>query len=103
MKNLYKLTSFILAVCIVVGVAGCTPSSGREAETIASDVWISSKVDSALIADPEVSGLDIQVETFHGVVQLSGFVETEAQVQEAIDVARSVEGVKKVISNLVVR
>ena len=51
---------------------------------------------SALLADAEVKGLDIKVETNKGEVQLSGFVDTQAQIDRAVSVAKGVEGVKNV-------
>lgn len=100
MKNPLKYTNFILVLFVTLVMLGCAPSPERDTETYANDAWISSKVKSALLADPEVSGLDIQVETFNGVVQLSGFVNSEEQVQEAIDVTRSIEGVREIRNNL---
>lgn len=100
MKNPFKYTNFILVLFITLMMLGCAPSPERDTETYANDAWISSKVKSKLLADPEVSGLDIQVETFNGVVQLSGFVASEAQIQEAIKLTRSVEGVREVENKL---
>lgn len=64
------------------------------------DSTITAKVKSALIDDDSTKGGDIKVETRGGVVQLSGFVSTEAQKNAATKVAQSVEGVKAVKNGL---
>jgi hyperosmotically inducible protein len=66
----------------------------------ANDTWLTTKVKSALLADQATSGLDVQVETENGVVQLSGFVSSETEKQRAEEVARSIKGVKQVKNDL---
>ena len=66
--------------------------------TTIDDSLVTSKVKSALLADPDVKSFDLKVETRSGEVMLSGFVGNQAQVDRAIAVARTVEGVK-VVSN----
>ncbi len=102
MKSSLKSTHFIFAIIITLAMLGCSSGPHREAGTYVDDAWISSKVKSALLASPEVSGLDIQVETYKGVVQLSGFVASESQVQRAVDIAEGVKGVKEVKNSLIV-
>jgi len=60
------------------------------------DSAITTKVKSALLGDPDVKSFDIKVETRKGEVQLSGFVDTQVQMDRAIAVAKGVEGVKSV-------
>ena len=59
------------------------------------DSTITTKVKSALLADADVKSFDIKVETRKGEVQLSGFVDNQAQIDRAIAVAKGVEGVKR--------
>lgn len=63
-----------------------------------TDAWITTKVKSSLLADSETSGMDVKVETNDGVVTLTGEVENEAKRNRAIEVAKSIEGVKSVAS-----
>lgn len=72
------------------------PEAKTTVGTTVDDSAITTKVKSALLADGEVKGLDIKVETNKGEVQLSGFVDTQAQIDRAISVAKGVEGVKNV-------
>ncbi|MCR6663300.1 MAG: BON domain-containing protein [Luteimonas sp.] len=60
------------------------------------DTWITTKVKSSLLADSDVSGLDINVETVNGVVTLSGQVDQQAQIEHATNIARGIEGVTDV-------
>jgi len=60
------------------------------------DGIITAKVKSALLADPNVKSFDIAVVTRKGDVQLSGFVDNQAQIDLAIELARKVEGVANV-------
>ncbi len=67
------------------------------------DKVITAKVKAALVEDPGVKALQIKVETFEGIVQLSGFVDNPEQVIRAGDLAKGVEGVKSVKNDLIVR
>ncbi|QBQ55704.1 BON domain-containing protein [Nitrosococcus wardiae] len=103
MENSMRYKGFLLCVFLTVGMLGCAPSPEKSAGTHVDDAWITTKVKSKLLADPEVSGLDIEVETHEGVVQLSGFVDTWEQAREAEDLAQSVKGVREVNNKLSVR
>lgn len=67
------------------------------------DGVITTKVKSALLADDTVKGLDINVETAQGIVSLNGVVDSQAQIDMATQIAKSVEGVKDVQNNLTVK
>lgn len=104
-----KTSSTLL--CLTLGLAlggafvsGCSSTSTREStgEYIDSSA-LTAKVKSALVKDEVVKARDVQVETFRGTVQLSGFVDTEAQKERATAVARSVVGVQEVKNNLIVK
>lgn len=64
--------------------------------TVVDDSVITSTVKTALLADPAIKSLDLQVETRKGIVQLSGFVDSQAQIDQALAVTRSVAGVTEV-------
>jgi osmotically-inducible protein OsmY len=105
MKTSSTLLCLILG--LVVGgafVSGCSSTSTREStgEYIDSST-LTAKVKSALVSDEMVKARDVQVETFRGTVQLSGFVDSEAQKERATAVARSVQGVQDVKNNLIVK
>ena len=60
------------------------------------DTWITTKVKSSLLADSDVAGLDVEVETVNGEVRLSGDVDSQAQADRAAEIARNIEGVTNV-------
>ncbi|WP_298183488.1 BON domain-containing protein [uncultured Pseudomonas sp.] len=65
-------------------------------EDAVTDTWITSKVKSTFLADSELSGIDIKVETNQGVVSLSGVVATEAERELAVAKAKQIKGVTAV-------
>ena len=68
-----------------------------------SDKEITAKIKAKFIADPELKALSIDVDTLNGVVTLTGIVERESQKERAVNLAKSVEGVKQVIVNIQVK
>jgi osmotically-inducible protein OsmY len=94
----------VLVVIMLATMLGCAGSrTQKSAGEMVDDGVIGSKVKTALLADSEVSGLQIEVETFKGMVQLSGFVNSAAQAQKAVQIARGVKGVQGVNNSLIVK
>jgi hyperosmotically inducible periplasmic protein len=89
---------FILALTLLAPMllTACGKSVG---ETI-DDATVTTRVKTSLLNDSEVGGLRIDVDTFKGIVTLSGAVKTAAERDKAIALARKVEGVKDVKSTL---
>ncbi len=76
---------------------------GQTAGQYMDDSAITAKVKTAMVRDQMVSARQVQVETFNGTVQLSGFVDTEQQRARAEQIASSVEGVQNVQNNITVK
>jgi osmotically-inducible protein OsmY len=90
-----------IGVCaMMLALTGCKTSSERTAGTYFDDRMTTHKVASALKDAPIYKFADVKVNTFRGTVQLSGFVNTEEQRKEAVEIARRVEGVQEVINNI---
>jgi hyperosmotically inducible protein len=101
MKQIGKyLSAFFLALALVsfVGWAG-TPQKEGTGEYV-DDTVITTKVKSAIFAEPTLKSAEINVETFKGAVQLSGFVNSQADINKAIEVTRGVGGVKSVKNDM---
>ena len=106
-----KLTRFqaaiaqsVLATSLLVSLAACAPTPTREVTgEYLDDSVITGKVKAAFAADPTVKATQVQVETFKGTVQLSGFVDSRESAQKAVDIARGVKGVKSVKNDTVIR
>jgi hyperosmotically inducible periplasmic protein len=64
------------------------------------DTALTTKVKTALLGDASIKGLTVSVETIQGDVRLSGFVESQAQIDQALKVAKGVDGVKSVRNEL---
>ncbi|MDR6992909.1 BON domain-containing protein [Luteimonas sp. 3794] len=73
-------------------------NDGPDSEQPGTDTWITTKVKSSLLADSDVAGLDINVETVNGVVTLTGQVDEQTQIAEATRIAREIEGVTNVVT-----
>jgi len=104
MKHVKRSSSLIICLVFVVALISCAGSRTSESSgQYVDDSVITTKVKTALLVDPDVKSLDIGVETFKGVVQLSGFVNSAEQARKAVEIAKSVEGVRSVKNSLVVK
>ena len=99
-----KLNKSISAVFLAVALAttlGCASTSTKEgAGEYVDDTVITTKVKAAIFNEPSLKSSEINVETFKGAVQLSGFVKSQADISKAAAVARSVKGVKSVKNDM---
>ena len=102
-----KKTSVIAAVLsafLAVAVVGCASTSKQEgAGEYVDDAVITTKVKAAIFNEPTLKSTEINVETFKGVVQLGGFVNSQADINKAVDVARGVKGVVSVKNDMRVK
>jgi hyperosmotically inducible protein len=99
-------TAALLLAALMGGavVAACTSTPTQQsAEEAIDDGVLTAKVKAALIEDPVTKAHQINVETFKGQVQLSGFVESDEARTRALQLARDVDGVKKVKDAMEVR
>jgi len=109
-KTSHPLKVLALILCVsalplVCGVTGCSTGSRYKQSTgeYIDDHGTSSRVRKALAADTQYKYGDVNVQTFKGVVQLSGFVNSRDQKNRAGDLARKVEDVKLVENNITVK
>lgn len=79
------------------------PPSGTSVGTEIDDSVVTARVKSALLADHDAKSFEIKVETRKGEVQLSGFVDTQARIDNAIALVRQVEGVKDVENKMALK
>ena len=91
------------AACSSNGERNDMERAGANAGRVVDDSVITGKVKAALVADPVTKAHQISVETFKGVVQLSGFVDTSEARSRATQVAKGVDGVKNVKNELELR
>lgn len=105
MSKTQWLAQAFIAAFIAASVAACTASTPtrESAGQYVDSAAITAKVEAALAKDPQASAMQVEVETFKDVVQLSGFVDTPAAKQRAGQIARNVEGVKDVRNDIAVK
>jgi hyperosmotically inducible protein len=102
MKRLGKYLSALFLAVTLMSVIGCasTPKQEGTGEYI-DDSVITTKVKAAILDEASLkSAAEVNVETFKGVVQLSGFVSSQAAADKATEVARKVRGVKSVKNDM---
>ena len=100
MKPFKRLSVLFLAI-ICASILGCAGSPTQESTgEYVTDSWITSKVKLALAEDPAVKAREVNVETFKGVVQLSGFVISQAAMNQAVYVTRGIKGVTEVKNDM---
>jgi len=101
MKQISKYFSALLLGFALVVAAGCASTAKQEGTgEYVDDSVITAKVKAAILNEPSLKVAEINVETFKGVVQLSGFVKSQADINKATEVARRVGGVKDVKNDI---
>jgi osmotically-inducible protein OsmY len=114
MRNAPYIKSRLLIVAAFalpafVSINGCkststaTPAATTSGASATDDAALAARVKQALVADPGLRSLPMSVATFRGVVQLSGYADSEVQIQKALAVTRSVPGVQSVSNDLHLR
>ena len=104
MKIAQRLVTAAFTAVIAISAVGCasTPTQSSAGEYV-DDAVITTKVKAAFAADPTVKATEINVETFKGDVQLSGFVAQPGDAQRAVEVARGIKGVTSVKNDIRVK
>ena len=101
MKTIIKFVSAFFVVLAFLVTVGCasTPNQEGTGEYV-DDSVLTTKVKAAILEEPTLNSAEINVETFKGEVQLSGFVNSRADISKAVKVARDVIGVKSVKNDM---
>jgi len=96
--------SAILSGLTIAALVACAPTAKREGTgEYIDDALITGKVKAALIADPDLKATEINVETYKGTVQLSGFVAAPEHIPKAVQLARDIDGVKGVKNAIAIK
>jgi osmotically-inducible protein OsmY len=104
MNKLNLILRFLISLVLVISVAGC--AGGKRYESTGEyldDSAITTKVKTSILGDSRLKVFQINVKTFKGIVQLSGFVDSSEIAARAAGVARTVKGVKMVNNSLIVK
>jgi osmotically-inducible protein OsmY len=104
MTNITRKFAALASATLLAITLGCASTSKQEGTgQYVDDSVITTKVKAAILADPATKVLQVNVETFKGVVQLSGFVESQAVATRAVEVTREVAGVTSVKNDMRLR
>ncbi|CAN7481818.1 BON domain-containing protein [Massilia sp. LjRoot122] len=105
MKIAQRLVTATFAAAVALTAVGCASSNptAKTAGEYVDDAVITTKVKAAFAADPTVKATEVNVETFKGDVQLSGFVAEPRDAQRAVEIARGVQGVSSVKNDIRVK
>lgn len=98
------MQTLFLSVLFLTVLPSCSQNTKREStgEALDSSV-LTTKIKATFVGDSRLKALDINVKTYKGVVLLSGFVDTQAEADRAVQLARTVKGVKEVRNSLIVK
>ena len=95
-----KLMTSLFAI-LLASLLGCAGTSTQESTgEYMGDTWITSKVKAAILNEPSLKSAEINVETFKGTVQLTGFVSSRANIDTAVSIARGIKGVTSVRNDM---
>jgi len=101
MKQLGKYLSALFLAITLASVVGCASTATKEGTgEYIDDSVITTKVKAAIFNEPSLKSAEINVETFKGVVQLSGFISSRADENKAVELARGVKGVTSVKNDM---
>ncbi len=104
MKISSSILTAVLAAAMLVGGVACAPTQSRQSTgEVIDDASVTARVKTALINAPGVKSTAINVETFRGVVSLSGFVDSEEMARRAIAAPEKVGGVRSVKNDMQVK
>ena len=101
MKIQQRFSFLLLAAAAFTFIGGCASSNTQESTgQYVDDTAITTKVKAAIFKDDVLKSAEINVETFKGAVQLSGFVRSEADIQRAVILTQAVGGVRSVKNDM---
>lgn len=101
MKQLGKYLTALFLAFALVSVVGCAaPAKQQSVGAYIDDATVTARVKAMIFDDPGLRASEINVETFDGVVQLSGFVSSQAEINRAVQLVRGVNGVKSVKNDM---
>ena len=101
MTNFTRKLATIAGALLMATALGCASTAKQEGTgEYIDDTVITGKVKAAIFNDPTLKSAEVNVETFKGVVQLSGFVSSQDAVNKAVTVTRTVAGVKSVKNDM---
>ena len=104
MKWFKAMAASCAALLVAISLSGCAGSSTKESTGgYIDDTVVTTQVKTALFSDKQIKSSEINVQTFKGRVQLSGFVSSAADAKRAVEVTRQVQGVRVVENDMQIK
>ena len=104
MLKVQNITRLLVCAGLLTALSGCASAQSHEtAGQYVDDTVVTTKVKAAIFNEPGLKTLQINVKTYKGVAQLSGFVDSSVNAAKAGEVARGVEGITSVQNDLLVK
>lgn len=101
MRINHRFSILVLAAAALTTLGGCASTATQESTgQYMDDTGITAKVKAAIFNEATLKSAEINVETFKGVVQLSGFVGTQSDIDKAVSVTRAITGVRSVKNDM---
>jgi hyperosmotically inducible protein len=94
------LSAAFLALTLLTAVGCASTSKSEGTGEYVDDTVITSKIKAAILGESTLKSAEINVETYKGIVQLSGFVSSQAAANKAVELARAVKGVSSVKNDM---
>jgi osmotically-inducible protein OsmY len=104
MSKINLIMRIVLTLALVTSLAGC--AGGKTYESTGEyfdNAALTTKVKATILGDSKLKVLQINVKSYKGVVQLSGFVDSQGAVDRAVELTRKIKGVKSVNNSLIVK
>jgi osmotically-inducible protein OsmY len=100
-KISHSLSLVVFAIAALTGSVGCASTETQESTgQYVDDTVITGRVKTAIFNDASLKSAEINVETFKGVVQLSGFVKSTTDIQRAVQLVQGINGVRSVRNDM---
>lgn len=107
MAKMKRIVTVLLAACMLAALAGCShhahTTKHETAGEYVDDAVVTTRVKAAIFDELALKTFQINVTTYQGVVQLSGFVDSAENARKAGDIARGVKGVREVKNDLITK
>lgn len=95
-----RMCALLLSLCFAVLIGCSSTDDSKSTGEIIDDTVITTRVKAALVREPTTKARQIEVETYKGVVQLSGFVDSKEAIAKAVEIAKDVPGVVEVKNSM---
>ena len=104
MARIHRIVKFLVCIGLITLLSGCADTQNRESTgEYVDDSVITAEAKNVIFNEPSLKVFQISVETYKGIVQLSGFVDSQQAVDKVGEIVKSVKGVKSIKNNLIVK